>query len=324
MKTSACALKLAIVSLTVLPLLVAGNVSAEGAICPKPWVCEKMALDIPVTKLSLRLGTFGALWVPSIELSRETIRSGYYPERGTFRGNVLYFEGLGDSMVNHEPLFKKMSAAGFRVISFDYMGQGGSSGKMDRTRLEVIPFLGNAAWKKYARDVSEFPKKTIIGWSTGGLAAYLSAGKGNADRIILIAPGIAPHMLVGGGLLSWPPNEITMESLTSAKYGPGVDNPHVDPIRPNSPLKVAHFALDLFSAAKAARSMSIPPSVPGLVLLSGKNDTYVDAKRTRAVLAVRAPHFKIVEYDGALHEIDNERTEIQNSAIDDIVEFLGK
>lgn len=86
-------------------------------------------MNIPYTSLGLVAG------VPSLSIgtryhvTREKIRMGYYPEQGVFKGNILYYEGLGDSMLNHAPLFEKLSQNGYRVIAFDYMGQGGSSGK---------------------------------------------------------------------------------------------------------------------------------------------------------------------------------------------------
>lgn len=294
-------------------LVFSGSVSAGEGLCPRPWICEGMRLEVPYTSLSSRTAVRNA----------ETIRAGYFPESGSFRGNILYFEGLGDSMLNHQPLFKSLSEAGFRVLAFDYMGQGGSSGKMDRTRIETIPWIGNAVWKRFAKVTRRRTERTAIGWSTGGLAAYLAAARGEFDRVVLIAPGIAPNQLVGGGLSGWPLNEITLESLTTAApYPKNTADPHIEAIRPNSPMKVMSFAIDLLLAAKKARRTPMPSSVNGLVLLSGEDDTYVDAAKTREALKRTAPGFKVVQYPGALHEIDNEREEIRRNATQDILDFL--
>jgi len=293
-------------------IFVLGTASAAEP-CPSPWVCKNLTLKIPYTVLRLRMSAV------------ETIRAGYYPERGAFRGNVLYFEGLGDSMLNHGPLFQALSEAGYRVVAFDYMGQGGSSGRMDRTRIASIPRIGERVWKEFARDTRDFPRKTLLGWSTGGLAAYLAATRSQADRVILLAPGIAPNTIVGGGLTSWPPNLITPESLTTAvPYAASETDPHVDPVRPNSPVKVPAFAVDLITTAQSVKDAKVPASIRGLVLLSGDADTYVDAKKTRSILHASAPHFRVEQYAGALHEIDNERPEIQNRAIADILRFLAE
>ncbi len=278
---------------------------AYGAeLCQKPWICERLVLNTPTS-------------------GQVKIRAGYYPESADFKGNILYFEGLGDSMLNHDPLFSQLSDEGYRVIAFDYMGQGGSAGKMNDTRIKEIPLLGDAVWKKYARELERFPSKTIIGWSTGGLAAYYEAHQENADQVVLIAPGIAPNKVVGEqDVWNLKFNQITLESLTTARYPHDGVNPHRDRVRPSSPLQVPLFALNLLSVACESRSWSISKNVRGFVLLSGSNDTYVNARLTRRVLKGAASHFMVKTYARALHEIDNEAPEISEQARKDIVAFI--
>jgi alpha-beta hydrolase superfamily lysophospholipase len=297
--------------LTTSALLVASAWVASSALaapaCPAPWHCEQMILNIPPSSKSISL------------------RAGYYPESAPFRGNILYFEGLGDSMLNHAPLFSRLSTAGFRVLAFDYQGQGGSSGTMNDTRIASIPSIGEKIWNRFARDLKNFPDKSIIGWSTGGLAAYVAATEGNVDQVVLIAPGIAPKKLVGAGILNWPVDEITIESLTTAApYRSSSLNPHLDPIRPNSPVKIPKFSFDLFTTAYQMKKTPISKSIRGFVLLSGAEDTYVDAKKTENILKKTAPHFERRTYAGALHEIDNERLDISEQASRDILDFLTK
>jgi alpha-beta hydrolase superfamily lysophospholipase len=270
--------------------------------CPAPWVCKPIQLK-----------------------SGETLRSGHLPQnpKVPFLGNILYFEGLGDSMMNHQPLFTKLTDAGFRVIAFDYLGQGGSNGKMSKTVISMIPDLGDIAWKNHADDLKHFPKKRIIGWSTGGLAAYYAAYHRRADQIVLIAPGIRPNKIVGEGLWHWPVNEITLESLTTDRYSAKNSNPHVDPIRPTSPMKVfVPFGVNLLATANHSKSWKIDSAIPGFVLLSGDEDTYVNAKKTRETIEENASHFSVKAYPGSLHEIDNERLEIREEAHRDILNFL--
>ncbi len=281
-----------------------------SAACPKPWVCEDLNYLIPTTDMT-----------GSWSKTPAKIRAGYYPETGAFKGNVIYFEGLGDSMINHGLLFSKLSQAGLRVIAFDYMGQGGSTGKMNNTRINVISKIGNVVWKHFARDQKNYPQKSIIGWSTGGLAAYLAASRNEVDKVVLIAPGIVPNMIVGGGLFGLPPDEITIETLTTENFS-AAEDPHKDVIKPNSPIKVPLFAFDLMSRASSAQKIKIPARVKGLVLLSGKDDTYVNAEKTRVVLKANAPHFKVKSYAGALHEIDNEIRSIRDAAHQEILNFL--
>ena len=102
--------------------------------CPLPWTCEM--LDSPIEKV-LNWGV-DVLPAPSVTISPainvksiepSQIRAGFLKESDSkpFLGNVIFFEGLGDSMLNHRPLFDKLTNEGFRVIAFDYMGQGGSA-----------------------------------------------------------------------------------------------------------------------------------------------------------------------------------------------------
>ena len=313
-------------------LFVASLLGANGAgaqaqasekLCPSPWLgAVNGKADCRLDKLNLI--TTGVL-TGSEKLVQAQIRSGYLAENPevAFRGNIIYYEGLGDSMLNHLPLFSKLTNAGYRVIAFDYMGQGGSSGSMNDTRIAQIAELGNLIWNLHARDLAAQPKKTIIGWSTGGLAAYMQAAT-NADvaNIILIAPGIVPNLTVGEQLpLKFKFNQITLESLTTQTYGEGIDNPHLDPIRPKSPLEVMNFSLNLTGTAR--RSHSLPVDlVQGFVLLSGDDDTYVNAAKTKRILQHIAPHFAVKQYPGTLHEIDNEAEPARSEAHQDILDFL--
>jgi len=252
------------------------------------------------------------------------IRAGYFPasRKVPFRGNILYLEGLGDSMLNHKPLFEHLSGLGFRVIAFDYLGQGGSSGTMNHTRIKdaIYPSLNistyaQKVYQRYFRDGGT-PEKILMGWSTGGLAAYAMAYEGQADRVILFAPGIVPRLVVGEYM------KITKESLTSAIFEEGED-PHLDPIRPNSPVLVPLFATNLLKTSFQARHWRMPVTVRGLVFLGGEEDRYVFSRKTLKVLEKKAPHFHVVQYEKARHEIDNEVAEIRQDVYRKLSSFLS-
>jgi alpha-beta hydrolase superfamily lysophospholipase len=281
---------------------------AQAALCPKPWTCSLDEMHVPYSVLKIK------------KEAKVLIRSGYLPHKSEFKGNILYLEGLGDSMLNHAPLFEKLSSNGYQVIAFDYMGQGGSSGSMNNTRLQVIADMGKLILDKWT--IHQGPT-IILGWSTGGLAAYLATEKYKIDRLILIAPGIVPNLIVGEGLSQWPLNKISMETLTSDDYKKN-SNPHIDKIRPSSPLLVLNFSFDLITSSYVARGMEMNKKVKGLVLLSGENDNYVNAKMTFEVITKNAPHFSIKNYPEALHEIDNERAPIREKAYQDILNFLNE
>jgi len=249
-----------------------------------------------------------------------SIRAGYYGESpdAPFRGNILYFEGFADSMLNHDPLFAKLSAAGYRVIAFDYMGQGGSGGSMNDTRLvdPVVPglqvrALAERVYERFRR--ADGPaRKVVLGWSTGGLAAYDVAARGGADAAVLIAPGLCVRSVV----------KVSVETLTHAKPAPAAD-PHVDPVKPSSPLLAPGFAANMLLAPRIIRGEAMPPGVKGLVLLAGE-DHYVDAACIGRALDERAPSFERHLYPGAEHELDNEVPEVADDVAARIVDFLSR
>ncbi len=295
-------------------------------ICPLPW---KSAVgnveDCNLQEFTIE--TWDSLSIFNKKLN-VNIRSGYLSENKNvpFRGNIIYFEGLGDSMLNHMPLFSKLTNSGYRVIAFDYMGQGGSSGSMNDTRISEIGKLGDKIWNLHARDLTNYPKKNIIGWSTGGLAAFLHAKyNSSVNNIVLIAPGIAPNIKVGEqDILKFKFNQITLESLTTQTYNDNEINPHIDPIYPQSPLHVLDFAYDLTSTAFINRYTRIRSDVNGFVLLSGDNDTYVDAQETYSIFKSIAPQFSVLQYPNTLHEIDNEAEPYGPMSHQDILNFLNK
>ncbi len=273
-----------------------------------------------------------------------------------FLGCVLYLEGLGDSMLNHQPTFSALTNSGFRVLAFDYLGQGGSDGDMDATRLDsqlvvhVDPTfvampddryeIGGQAkrvWEKYTdfkdpvfhRDCAK-SRRMILGWSTGGLAAYKLAHEEWADAVALIAPGIVTNKCIGeaaGSVFNcvqklWNGQVITTRTLTRNPFNREPD-PHVDPIKPDSPSKVLFFAANLTVTSLQSRRWQINPHVSGIVFLSGEDDTYVDNRKSESILVKRAPHFKIVPYEkGSLHELDNEIQPIAEDLRARTVEFF--
>ena len=308
------------VLLTALSLFAA---SAMARACPQPWLgAENGAEDCLVKVMPVRswMSTRGASFPLNVP-----IRSGYLKENPAvpFKGNIIYYQGLSDSMLNHLPLFQKLTNAGYRVIAFDYMGQGGSGGELENMRIYSILEMGRHFWQLHGRELEKFPKRFVIGWSIGGLAAYIQASQQRAGVVVLLAPGIQPHWLVGEQYPSeWRLGQITMRTLTSQVYDGQVLDPHVDPIRPGSILEAISFWVDYLQTATQTQYRPMPYSSKGLVYLTGPRDTYVNIDKTREVLNHRAPHFKIMEYPSALHEIDNEVPMISQRLQEDILTFF--
>lgn len=264
------------------------------------------------------------------------LRVGYAEARSPFKGCVIYLQGLGDSVMNHEPFFRAITGHGYRVIFFDYMGQGGSLGTMNHTRVADATFrrleissIADEVWNHFSRageNDCAAGKKILVGWSTGGLASYREANRDRADGVVLIAPGIHTRTLVGESadkphLLPIASTIITERTLTRNTFE-NRQNPHVDPVKPDSPVKAPLFAANLVATSKLAQHWTIPPRVQGLVFLSGEEDTYVDRKATLKTLSRKAKHFQVVSYDGALHEIDNETEDVTSDMYSRTLQFL--
>lgn len=285
----------------------------------------------------------GSFLTDEVAYHGHLLRTGLYLETGKLKACVLFLQGLGDSILNHEPLFRAMSLAGYRTISYDYYGQGGSSGDMNETRLDkglASSRIKNQAkwmWNYFSTTADPVrhlscagSRRLVIGWSTGGLAAYELANERWAQGVALFAPGLNIKLAVGtsagnwlrlspwrlkanliGGLPRVAHNDIiTVASLTRTRWPVGQD-PHIDEVKPTSPSQKPKFALNLIGASIRAHSLTIDPSVKGLVALSGKTDTYVDRDATLKLILKNAKHFEKVAYSGALHELDNELPIVQ-------------
>ena len=70
----------------------------------------------------------------------------------------------------------------------------------------------------------------------------------------------------------------------------------------------------------------MPKSVNGLVLLSSREDSYVNSDKTITVLDKNASHFDYFMYEGtgALHELDNEFEFIARDVRARVLNFLNK
>lgn len=241
----------------------------------------------------------------SIKFKDAKIRTGILKTTAPFKSNILYLQGLGDSMLNHAPLFNHLVSQGHNIISFDYMGQGGSTGKMNNTTIQNISELALKVWFKYVK-TSE--KLNLIGWSTGGLTAYRFAYKypKAVNKVALIAPGIVPKLLVGKTSLKEKKLlAITIDSLTQKEFKD--NDPHIEAVRPNSPLLAPAFTGNLLYTATKSQSWKISKNVKGLVLLSSDDDTYVNSNKTIKILKKKAKHFDYIKYEqNSLHELDNE------------------
>lgn len=297
--------------------------SLQASECGRQWHGKNgQAGCSMLDRAILRISLTPVLPYVSSQVRPVRIRSGYLKENPytQFKGNVLYFEGLADSMLNHMPLFNELTNAGYRVIAFDYAGQGGSTGSMNQMSIQRIVDLGEAVYSQYARKEGE---KILLGWSTGGLAAYSAVHQGKASKVILIAPGIPVRMFVGENHISKLQfSNVTLDTLTRRTYTADGSDPHVEDIKPKSPLNVPLFAANLVMNSLASKKWRIPGHVKGLVLLAGDDDKYVNTRSVREVVETNAQQFEIIQFKDSFHEIDNELPQVSQLAYKQILSFL--
>ena len=262
--------------------------------------------------------------VEYIRYSGEYVRTGIMNSKLPItKGNILYLQGFADSMMNHRPLFEKIASAGFNIIAFDYVGQGDSTGSMNSMSITKINKLATNVWDYYVDDKAE--KKIILGWSTGGLAAYKYGHdfENEVKALILLTPGIIVKPVLS----------VKLETLTRVNYRMGVHDPHIDPIRPSSPMLVPTFAASLASTAifKSTR-YKLSKKIKGMALFASNDDAYIFSNASYKVLKANNPHFKVHQYKkqgyflskGALHELDNEISTIASDVRKRIIAFLNE
>ena len=144
----------------------------------------------------------------------------------------------------------------------------------------------------------------IVGWSTGGLAAYeivnnLQEPFEALKAVVLIAPGTNPKAVF----------KITPESLNGVGYIDEDGKPfsHPENASPSSPVQVPNFTLNLLNSGLHSQKWKADPRVKGLLLLSDPiEDKYVNSKGVCETFESQLGAFQIVMHKGSRHEIDNE------------------
>jgi len=277
---------------------------------------------------------------PSFQITQ---RVGMFPEskEAAFKGCVMYLEGFGDSIQNHYPLFNKLRLAGYRVISFDYQGQGGSEGSMNDVRLlsdrpeMEIGEQAKRLWDFYSRPNNSYfdrtckdSKKRVIGWSTGGLAAYILANQKWADTYVLINPALTPRLCVGESASNCLANLVSSDivserTLTGVTRDPQHDM-HLDPVKPTSAIAQPLFVTNLITSAFFARTWKIDPATMRmLVMISPHDDLYVDGDKLTGIFVDSGAWYRLISYEDGHHELDNDMSpKVFNDVHRRIIDFL--
>jgi alpha-beta hydrolase superfamily lysophospholipase len=237
------------------------------------------------------------------------IRVGVQAPDKTPIADVLFFTGFADRIDNHDPLFQAWTNAGYRVVSFDYPGHGESTGSIDNYDFHGLAEIANEV-EADTREDDERPL-FLAGWSTGGLLAVrlvqsrtLPSPGREPDGLVLLAPGVAVHALVGDK------GFVTQDTLTS-----NPNPPHAGPPKPKSPLLVPRFATKLEANVVLAQTEKYPGNVPTLVVVAGDaEDAYADTKKVKKwASGLGDAEVWGVQCAGAKHELDNEPNPIGDS-----------
>ena len=234
------------------------------------------------------------------------------------KGDVLFLTGFADRADNHGPLFRQITDAGFRVISFDYP----SHGETQCWNLNFHDFSTLLTLTEFILHKPKFKSDrplVLIGWSTGGLMAYRMVQRGylpsrQITGLVLLAPGIYVRKVPGEQ------GYVTLESLLS-----NPTPPHMGPIKPKSPLHYPLFGSTIVLNSVLARAQKVP-KLPTLMILGDTElDEYVETKKIikwYKKIKTKNEHFEAFQCPGSKHELDNEIEPIGKSVRQKIVNFI--
>lgn len=272
---------------------------------------------------------------------------------GRARGTLLFQGGRGDFIEKYSEELADWAAAGWRVRSFDWRGQGGS-GRLGRN-ASVGHAVDFAPWIDDLTELAESWRRgsalplVAIGHSMGGhlVLRALAEGALEVDAAVLVAPMIAtagppaplgrrlaeglarlgapdraawrandkPGRLPGGrqGLLTHDDGRYAAEGWWRESHPELVVGP------PSwSWLAAAYRSSAAFTPERLA-AITTP-----VLVLSALADRLVDSDATRRA-AERLPGAELIEYgDAARHEILREVDPVRGHALAAIADFLDR
>lgn len=227
---------------------------------------------------------------------------------GPIRGDVMYVHGLGDNVLNHDPLFQVWLDLGYRVIAMDLPSHGETTGySLNCCNFEMLGNFILEIDRRMKPDGDPTRPMVLAGWSTGGLVALRMVQRKLFEKhfrqpsaLQLFAPGIGVRLKVGNW---W--GGITDDTLTR-----NPNPPHHGQAKPGSPYPVLPFAMRMVWESKLAQWGDLPAHLPTQVFLGGDDtDRYVrnDIGRRWSNRQIDASKSVwVIQYEGAFHELDNE------------------
>jgi len=240
------------------------------------------------------------------------------------KGWVVLVHGLGEHSGRYKELIQELNNAGFAVYAFDWPGHGRSSGKRGHATIEEALEIIN----EIIEEIGEKP--IIFGHSLGGLTVirYAELFSEKIRGVIASSPALAlspktpkalvtlakilgvitPKLTLNNGI---DPKLLSRNEEAVKKY---VEDPLVhDRIS-------AALARSIFINAEKAHEEAEKISVPILILVGTSDYITPPEGAKRLYNRLKVKDKKLIEYEGAYHEIF-EDPEWKEKLFKDIVEW---
>ncbi|MFS4438552.1 alpha/beta fold hydrolase [Paracoccaceae bacterium GXU_MW_L88] len=283
------------------------------------------------------------------------LRIGIWTSDRPARGTVLLFPGRTEYLEKYGWLLGFLTGEGFAVAAIDWRGQGLSDRLLDNPRVGHVgdfdDYQKDVAALLAAPEVAALPgPRFLFSHSMGGAIALAALQKGTVPAATLKGTVFSAPMwnihFVGPMAIIGAPMAVCMSRFGLAeRYAPGYDDQFL-PFRwsdESNPLSSDPAAMELQRsqmtshpelgisgpsigwvatalAACAEMRRAAMPTLPGLCLL-GSDEAVVSPTRIRE-LTGKMPQMKLVEIDGARHEIWMERPPIKEAAAKEMRAFL--
>lgn len=281
-----------------------------------------LSLAFALLPFNLAQGETGMLAVDG-----DKIEYGVYEPRGEPLADVLFLHGLFDDLSQFQSFYQELNRQGLRVITLSLPLHGKTETDLLYSWIAPIgtrdlAIAASQVWKKVGMRAPRPANRPLIlsGFSMGGLLALRMAqspsqwkgwGFNTAPSgLLLFAPAVFPRW--PPRLPDWNDNE-ERESLMETSIGRIRRLPHLDP-----PHYLPLFLESIYSTAKRAQSMDIPPTIRTRAWLAGDEDSLVDTRRVLAWLnnqKRRGASVSVSAQAGAKHDIISDLDPARNTAL---------
>ena len=277
------------------------------------------------------------------------------------KGTVQIFHGMAEHILRYEPFIEKLVEEGYTVIGHDHVAHGLSTTKDKIGVIENKDFMAEVL--DVCKAVYEHYKNEYINGSTylfshsmGSMAAhrYIEIYPNDFDKVILCGTDISSikysigskvfkSLMNKHGEISYPAllHSLTMKPFNS-KFK--INHPEFGWLSANLeniknyendnlcgakfPTNYYYSLANLITETGKEENLNLINKDLKVMLLSGKDDPVTNYSKSTIKLHKRFKKLgisSIVEiYYNARHEILNEKNEIKNLVIEDIINFYNK